>query len=176
MGRTWSIHLLVFALACSTCGNGKSGVAAVLPENNEIGTWTLSEAPTVVQTDADLYNRIDGGAPKYITHGWVSSAYAEYQQNDRTVQIGVHDMGTRENAEALFSMYLPDTRSEISYTPESDPEGRRPNAVVNLNLQDTYAAYAFSSRYYIEINIDDKSDAALVNLTAFALETIHRAQ
>lgn len=168
--------LLGFALACSTCGSGVSGAAAVVPGSYQIGTWKLVEEPVVAKDEADLYNRIDGGAPKYIERGWVGSAYADYQKGDRSLQVAVHDMGTPAGAEDLFRRDLPVAHSEISYTDDRDPAGRRPNAVVNQSLSTNYAANAFSNRYYIEANIDAKTDAALEDLKAFVLEMLDRAR
>jgi hypothetical protein len=172
MERTRHTILLVFALAWATCGGKGSGPQSLLPGNNKIESWELAQSPILVDTEAGFYNRIDGGAPKYIERGWLSSAYAEYRKGGESIQVAVHDMGTPENAEALFNSYLPVARSEISYTPESGSGGRRPNAVVDLNLSSTYAACAFANRYYIEINIDSKTDAALADLTAFVMRMI----
>jgi hypothetical protein len=167
--------LLVLALAWATCGGKSAGPQSVLPGNNKVESWELAHSPILVDTEAGFYNRIDGGAPKYIERGWVSSVYAEYRKGGESIQIAVHDMGTPQSAEDIFKTYLPAARTEISYTSESDPEGRRPNAVVDLNLSGTYAAYAFGNRYYIETNIDSKTEASLADLKAFILETLDRA-
>ncbi len=174
MKRTRLATLLVLALAWSTCGSG-SGPQSVLPGSNAVDSWKLTEDPIVVDTEVGLYQMIDGGAPKYTDHGWVSSAYALYQKDSRSIQIQVDDMGSLENAETMFDHYLPYARIEISYTSESDPGGRRPNAVLS-ELQGTYFASAFSNRYYIEICIDAKTDAAQADIKAFVLEMLDRAQ
>ncbi len=175
MKRTRFATLLVLALVWPTCGSN-SGPQSVLPGSNAVDSWKLAEDPIVTESETDLYQRIDGGAPKYLDQGWASSAFALYQKDDRNIQVQVNDMGSPENAETMFDRYLPGSRSEVSYTSESDPGGRRPNAIVRLDLQSTYIANAFSNRYYIEINIDAKTDAALADIKAFALEMLDRAR
>jgi hypothetical protein len=174
MRRTRFVPLLVIALFGSTCGGNGSGQQSMLPGSNTVDSWTLTKDPIQVKTEADFYNMIDGGAPKFIERGWVSSVYAEYRKGDQSLQVAVHDMGTPQNAEAIFNTYLPAARTEISYMSESDPEGRRPNAVVDLNLSGTYVSHSFGKRYYIETNIDSKTEASLADLKAFVLETLDR--
>jgi hypothetical protein len=175
--KTSLVVVLVAALAGSACSD-KDPCSALsrLPSNNEIGTWTISEGPTVVNTDVGLYAQIDGAAPKYIDRGWKSSVYATYQQGGGSIQVNIHDMGTPGNAEGIFTTYLPPARIEFSYTDDSDPGGRRPNAVVDMGLPAAYQATAFTDHYYVEVDIDDRSDAALIYVRTFALQIINRCQ
>lgn len=169
--------VLVAALAGSACSDkGQCSALSRLPSSNEIGTWTISEGPTVVNTDNGLYAQIDGAAAKYLDRGWKSSVYVTYQQGGGSIWVNIHDMGTPENAEGIFTAYLPVARTEISYTDASDPGGRRPNAVVDLGLPAAYQAFAFTDHYYVEVNIGDRSDAALVYVKTFALQIINRCQ
>lgn len=175
MKRTRFATLLALALAWSTCGSG-SGPQSVLPGSYQVNSWKLAEDPIVTESETDLYQRLDGGAPKYLDQGWVSGVFALYQKDDRNIQVQVNDMGSPKNAETMFDRFLPGSRSEVSYTSESDPGGRRPNAVIRLDLPSTYIANAFSNRYYIEINIDAKTDATQADIKAFVLEMLRRAQ
>ena len=177
MERTRLTLLLVLALACSTCGSN-SGGTGVLPGDQQIGTWKIVGGPFLAKTDVDLYSQIDGAAPKYIERGWVSSAYATYQKDGSgtSIQVAVHDMGTPENAESMFNVYLPATRTNISYIDESDPAGRRPNAIVDMSLASAFAARGFGNRYYLEASIDARTDAVLADLKVFMLELVDRAQ
>ncbi len=153
---------------------GKLSLQKRLPASNEIGTWTQSGTPSPITTDTGLYNQIDGAAPKYIDRGWVASVYATYQQGGASIQVAIHNMGTPENAEMLFNIDLPVSRLELSHTDPAAPGGKRPDAVVDLGLPAAYKAIAFSGQYYIEVNIDDRSDAALVYLKTFALLVLNR--
>jgi hypothetical protein len=148
------------------CGSaGSSSPLGMLPADNQIGTWALSGAPGLVSQDAALYNMIDGAAPKYIDRGWVSSAYATYQQSGSNIQVAIYDMGNSENAQALFTFELPASRIEIS---------KIPSAVIDMGLPTGYGAYAWSGQYVIEISIDDHSDAALTHIEMFTLNILER--
>ena len=146
-----------------------------LPASNEIGTWTLAGTPTLVSTEPALYAQIDGAAPKYTDRGWVASVYATYQQGGGSIQIAIHNMGEPENAETLFNIDLPVSRLDLARVDPKDPASR-PSAVVDLGLQTAYRAFAFTGKYYIEVNIDDRSDAALVYVKTFTLQVLNRGQ
>jgi hypothetical protein len=109
---------------------GNLSLSARLPATNEIGTWALSGTPTIVSNDTALYNQIDGGAPKYIDRGWMSSVYATYQQGGGSIQVAIHNMGNADNAQALFNFDLPVSRLEII----PDSVDGIPNAVVDMGL------------------------------------------
>jgi len=146
-----------------------------LPASNEIGTWTLSGTPTLVTTDTGLFAQIDGAAPKYLyPTGWVASVFATYQQGGGSIQVTIHNMGSPDRAETMFTTYLPTSRLEISHTDPNDPGGRQPNAAVDMGLPSAYMAYAITGQYYIEVSIDDRSDAALVYVKTFTLQVLNR--
>ena len=151
---------------------GNLSLQARLPASNEIGTWTLSGTPAMISTDTALYNQIDGAAPKYIQFNWVASVYATYQQGGSSIQVALHNMGTPEFAQAIFNYDLPVARQEISWAIDSG--NKTPNAVVDLGLPAAYAAKAYTGQYYIEVSIDDRSDAALVYLKTFTLQILNR--
>ncbi|MCH5377345.1 MAG: hypothetical protein JJ992_25565, partial [Planctomycetes bacterium] len=147
---------------------GTLSLQARMPSSNEIGTWALSGTPAMISNDTALYNQIDGGAPKYIDRGWVASVYATYQQGSGSIQIALHDMGTPENAEAIYNYDLPVSRIGINnITDPTNPDATIPNAVVDMGLATAYRAIAYTGQYYIEVNIDDRSDAALVYVKTF---------
>ena len=142
-------------------------MASRLPANNEIDTWMLDGRPTEIVGDAALYNQIDGGAPKYIDRGWVASVYATYQEAMGTVQIAIHDMGNSDNALAIFNFDLPISRVQID---------NLPNAVVDVSQATAYAAKAYAGQYYIEVSIDNRSDAALNDVQRFVLAILKRCE
>lgn len=144
---------------------GKTSPLAMLPASNEIGIWALSAVPVSVNNDTDLYGMIDGAAPKYIDRGWVRSAYATYQQRSggSTTEVAIHDMGTKENADTLFKVDLPVSRFELG-----------PNAEVDMGESPSYVAHGWTGQYYIEVALDDRSDAALASVKAFILTILDR--
>jgi hypothetical protein len=152
---------------------GNLSLQARLPASNEIGSWTLSGTPVLISTDTALYNQIDGAAPKYIERGWVASVYATYQQSGGSIQVALHNMGGPEFAQSIFNFDLPVAREEISYDTKN-PTVKTPNAVIDLGLATAYAAKAYTGQYYIEVSIDDRSDAAKVYLKTFTLQILNR--
>lgn len=158
------VAVMISGFVLAGCGRGPSP-SSTLPGNNEIDAWVYSSAPIRIDTDAALYSQIDGGAPKYIDRGWLSSVYATYQQNGSTLQVAVHDMGNASNASAIYQFDLPTSRVQI------DGNG---NAVVDMGLATVYQAKAYAGRFYIEVSIDDHSDAALDSVRRFTLAILDR--
>jgi hypothetical protein len=158
---------------------GALSLQARLPVSNEIGTWVLAGTPTMVSTDTGLYSQLDGGAPKYIDRGWIAGVFATYQQSGGSLQAWIQNMGTPDNAQTIFNFDLPNSRLTISTTQDpknpNDPNAKIPNAVVDIGLPTSYKAFAFVDQYYIEVSIDDRSDAALVYVKTFTLQILNRA-
>ncbi|HEX7509299.1 MAG TPA: DUF6599 family protein [Polyangia bacterium] len=151
--------------ATGCVSTGSSSPLAMLPADNEFGSWALSGAPVLVSVDAALYNMIDGAAPKYIDRGWVRSAYATYQQSGSSIQVAIYDMGNAENAQTLFAFEMPASRIQIN---------NLPTAVVDMGLPTAYGAYAWSGQYVIEVSIAARSDAALTYVEMFTLNILNR--
>jgi hypothetical protein len=138
----------------------------MLPADNEVSTWVHAGGVSLITDQTGLYNRIDGAAPKYIDRGWVSSVYANYSQGARTIQVAIHDMGSAANAQAIYNYALPASpRVAIS---------GYDNAVVDMGLSAAYAAFAYLDRFYIELNISEKSDAARYWLELFMSDILNR--
>jgi hypothetical protein len=146
------------AVACSS--EPGDAMTRRLPADHQVEAWVKMDPPVLINTDSQLYNQIDGGAPKYIDLGWQASIYASYVQGGQSIQVAIHDMGNAENAQAIFNRYLPPSRVAIAGLD---------SAVVDLGLATAYSATAFVDRYYIEVSIDDRSDAALASVKAFVL-------
>jgi hypothetical protein len=158
---------------------GALSLQARLPASNEIGTWALAGTPTMVSTDTALYNQIDGAAPKFIDRGWIASVYATYQQSGGSIQVAIHNMANADQAEAIFNYDLPVSRVVISTIQDpknpTDPTAKIPNAVIDMGLPTAYQAFAFTDQYYIEVKIDDRSDAAQIFVKTFTLQILNRA-
>jgi hypothetical protein len=172
---------VVLLIASLGCGSGDwpeqrgHSLQSRLPASNEIGSWKLAEPPLLINTDTALYNQIDGAAPKYVDRGWVATLYATYQQGSSSIQVAIHDMGTPYGAVSMFNYDLPVSRIEINKIPDpSDPSAQIANAVIDMGLAASYLAIAYDDRFYIEVNIDDRSDAALVYVKTFALKILKR--
>jgi len=144
---------------------GSLSLLDMLPADNEVGTWARSGEATLITDESGLYTQIDGGAPKYIERGWVSSVYVKYVQGARNIQVAIHDMGSDSGAQAIYNFSLPAARMPI---PGID------NAVVQMDLSAAYSAFAYLDRFYIELNIGSKDDASLSSIELFANQVVKR--
>jgi hypothetical protein len=145
-------------VACSS--EPGDALIQMLPADHQIEAWVKMDPPVLAKTDGQLYNQIDGAAPKYIDQGWQASIYASYVQGGQSIQVAIHDMGNADNAQAIFNRYLPVSRVAIAGLD---------SAVVDTGLLTAYSGTAFVDRYYIEVSIDDRSDAALASVKEFVL-------
>jgi hypothetical protein len=155
--------LSCLTLGCS--GTVDHFPAGMMPADNEVESWVRVGTPTKLSSDTDLYNQIDGAAPKYIDRGWQGSVYAEYSQAGLLMQVAIYDMGNSDNAQAIFNFDTPVSRVSI---------GGGSNAVVDMGLPTSYASMAFLGRYYIEVAIDERSDSALASIEAFTAKVLDR--
>jgi hypothetical protein len=129
----------------------------MLPPDNQVSPWVQAGVSRITDETA-FYNRIDGAAPKYIDRGWVSTVYANYIQGTRSIQVAIHDMGSDANAESIFTYDEPSSWQSINGLP---------NAVLDMGLSSAYAAFAYVSHFFIEINISEKTDAARADIERF---------
>jgi len=157
--------MYALCMSLGVCSSGPRTLVDRLPPNNEVGTWTRVSDIQLVTDLTEFYNRIDGAAPKYIDRGWVSSVYATYSDGTRTIQVAIHDMGSPAGAQSIFSFSMPAASQAIP---------GRDNAVLDLGLSTVYAAYAYVDRFYIQLNISDKSDAALNAIELFTNDILDR--
>jgi hypothetical protein len=159
--RTVPLATIVL-LALQGCSSDTASLASRLPANNEIDSWKVSEGPTVIASEAALYNQIDGGAPKYIDRGWLRGAYASYVQGAATIDVAIHDMGNPDHAQSIFQYNYPTSPVQI---------GDSPNAIVDMGA---YAAEAYAGQYYMQVSSDERSDSALDYVRRFVVATMSR--
>jgi hypothetical protein len=151
------------AAACSSDGNSLTGL---LPADNEIESWGQTDKPLVLKTEVDLYNQIDGAGPKYLDRGWQGAVEANYGQAGQSIYVAIHDMGNAENAQAIF-----DFNSPISGTTVSGLD----NVIIYKGAA-TCDGSAVAGRYYVQVNIDDGTDAASASVVAFLVAIVDRAR
>ncbi len=148
-------------------GLGVLSLLDLLPADREIGDWSLSGAARLISEESGLYQQIDGAAPKYLDRGWVRSVYAEFRQSGRTIQVAIHDLANEANARGLFDFELP---------PAREPVAKREDVVIDLGLASSYAAKAWMGSYFLELSIDDRSDASKQSLELFSVQILDRGQ
>jgi hypothetical protein len=153
--------VFLFPAACSD----DSDLAAMLPATNEVGSWVLAGSPIVVTDSADLGKMNDANEPQYLGHGWERGVYGTYRQGSRTIEVAIHDMGSSENARAVWQDLLPATRTNCD---------NREYVVVDRGLPATYRTRSYWHEFYFELSIDEKSDVSLLSLQIFTLRVIDR--
>jgi hypothetical protein len=136
-----------------------------LPANDEVGQWVQSGTANVITDQANLFNQIDGAAPKYIDRGWLESVYANYEEASEIIQVAIHDMGTAANAQALYTYELP---------PDNLPTPSSLNSVIDLGLTTSYASYSWTNRFVVEATIADRTDVSKASLEVFTLDVLNR--
>ncbi|MBS1148998.1 MAG: hypothetical protein H6Q89_696 [Myxococcaceae bacterium] len=146
-------------------GLGVLSLLDLLPADREVGDWTRAGDVRLVSEESGLYAQIDGAAPRYLDRGWVKSVFGEYRQGGRTIQVSIHDLGTEANARALYDFDLPPAREAVD---------GQPTLVIDLGLATAFAARAVLGSYYLELAIDEKSDAARQSLKLFAIQVLDR--
>ncbi|MBI5480733.1 MAG: hypothetical protein HY906_17880 [Deltaproteobacteria bacterium] len=150
---------------------GALSILDMLPADREVGDWSRTGQARLISEETGLYQQIDGAAPKYIDRGWKRSVYLEYRQGSRAIQVAIHDMGDEVNAENLYNYDLPSAREVVPVVVADDPGAA---LVLDLGLATAYAAKAHSKSYYLELTIDEKSDAAKASLKLFATQVMTR--
>ncbi|MBW2278393.1 MAG: hypothetical protein JRF63_12940, partial [Deltaproteobacteria bacterium] len=148
-------------------GLGGLSLLDFLPGDREVGAWTRQGDPRMISEESGLYQQIDGAAPKYIDRGWERSVYAEYRQGSRSIQVALHDMGTELNAAQIYDYDRP---------PAREPVPGYENLIIDVGLASSYAAKAHTKTFYVELSIDEKSDAAKQSLKLFAIEVLDRGE
>lgn len=147
--------------------SGLSATSCSASAVNSVDSFVLAAGPTSIDTDAALYARIDGAAPKLIDRGWVGSAWTTYAQGGVSIDVEIDDMGTPENARALYIYDLPVSRLSLDGTPD---------AVLDLGLLDAYHGSAVVGHYVIHVASRDRSDTALEQVKQFVTVLANRCR
>jgi hypothetical protein len=78
----------------------------VLPLDNEIPGWVRHGDPLVAETDAELYDLIDGAATTYINHGFQSCVFQQYLGSivgaPESLWVSVFDQTDAAGAEGVY--------------------------------------------------------------------------
>lgn len=78
----------------------------LLPEGESCPGWSLDGDPATARTLEELQLVIDGGAPLFFQHGFVSGAFQDYAGtvagSPARMQLSIYNQGSPQNAEALF--------------------------------------------------------------------------
>ncbi len=87
----------------------RSILAGLLPPASELAGWTVAEEP-VEHSSETLYEYLNGGADRYLAHGFRELRHVRYQLGEdplASVSIDVYDMGGELGAFGIYSAALP---------------------------------------------------------------------
>jgi len=162
--------LLIILLACAN-EEGQTDVLDLIPADNEISGWVRDGDMDVAENETQLYALIDGEGQVYIDHGFVKSAFQEYQGevtgNPRSIRLRIFDLGNATNASAVYH----DSRIENgNETPWTETGHAGTEARYDETLLFDYRLDFWEDRFYVEIVIfEEKTPQGLNIAKLFAL-------
>jgi hypothetical protein len=163
------LSVLCAALLCLACNkptNGPVDVVTLVPGDNEISGWTRDAALTICETGTQLLALIDGEGQTYVDNGFAKSAFQTYTgtvgSNVVSLKLRVFDMTDTTHAAAVYAAVA--TGVETPWT--GDNAGTE--ARIDESLLFDYRIDLRDSKFYVSIDIADKSDAGLSIAKLFA--------
>jgi hypothetical protein len=138
------------ASASPTAGAAPAGVTSLVPALVE--GWAVAEGPLTFRPD-DLYEYLDGGAPRYLDYGFREAVHVRYAlagDPQAAVTLDVYDMGSPLGAFGIYSSARP---PGVEARPWG-AEGYRSETV----------AAAWKGPVYVHVEADDERPA-LVSMT-----------
>jgi hypothetical protein len=100
-----SIVVVGFALADQGAEKPEKllGMARLLPADDEIRGWKLSEKLLEASKEEEFYRLFNGGAVLYIKHGVRSFVGQSYKgPNEKDLEVYIFDQGSPQNAKNLY--------------------------------------------------------------------------
>jgi hypothetical protein len=170
-----------FAIPASSKGTARGkvingSVAACL---SLLGVWGACARAAILAVGARIARPIaaietlNGSAQGGDGHAVVR---AQEKYGTRSVTRTLTRKRDRRGAGGLLEQRISEARpmpSGLGFLPASRVAiNESASAVVNLGLPAAYASQAYQDRYYVEVNIDDKSDAALASIKSFMLQIL----
>lgn len=127
-------------------------VLQLLPEIPDGSDWTWADPPTLYRTE-NLFEYLNGGAPQYLSYGFVSLVNARYAYQGRdlnSVTLDIFDMGSQLGAYGIYSSGRPREISKRSW----GAEGYRSGTV----------AAAWKGRIYVHGSADEDTPPLIEKL------------
>lgn len=108
-----SLAAVVFAAGWGCATGDRPSVevdlSRLLPSESSLEGWTIAEGPVEYLPD-DLYEYLDGGAERYVTHGFHRLLHVRYQLGDdplASVTLDLFDMDGHLGAFGIYRSGLP---------------------------------------------------------------------
>jgi hypothetical protein len=139
------------AVPTTTATLSPAAVAALLPRDNAVAGWTISEPAQTFNHD-NLFNLVDGQADSFFVYNFVQATTQRYRNSSGTLlNVEVWQLATPVDAYGLFTFNRAGAPAAIGREGDSDP-GRRLTFWQNC--------------YYVHLNANEPVPDG--DLTAFA--------
>lgn len=139
------------------------GAMSLLPADNEIPGWKLSEKLLRASNEEELYKVFNGGATLYIQHGFHSFVGQSYKgPKELDLEVYIFNQGTPQNAEDLYEnpFVKPSRIKEIANLGEK--------ARIDMGPLFCYGVEFVQKGFFVRVIIQDKTEEGLNVAISFA--------
>lgn len=137
----------------------------LLIKDNEISGWVRSGDFLTATSAGELNNRINGEAVIYTNRGFVEAVKQEYQGNilgnTETIELGIFDQGTDENAQSVFDELVLQMSSPIDWMADSDDWAKIERFPLSQKL------IFWKEKYFVSLTVTSGLDEAMNVLKTF---------
>ena len=152
---TWCVGVFLLLSGCGgrsdKPNSGAVDLTQLLPALSSLEGWNIAAGPEEYLPD-ELYEYIDGAAPRYLTYGFRRLVHVRYEFGGETlssVTLDIFDMGSSLGAFGLYRSLMP----AAAVRQDWGAEGHRSGTV----------AAAWKDRIYVQGEADDDR-AALIGM------------
>lgn len=144
-------------------------VVDLIPGDGDISGWTRNGVMQVAESEAQLWELINGEGAVYLEHGFVKCAFQEYagtvQGNLHALEVRAFDLGDTLNAAAVYHDEFLNTPGKIPLTDPGHPGVEAREEIIG----DFYILEFWQRRFYVAITIDNSSTEAQDFALLFAM-------
>jgi len=147
-------------------------VVDLVPLDNEISGWNRTSAMQIAENEAQLWDLINGEGQVYIDNGFEKCAFQNYTGDVGStpsveLKLRIFDQGDTVNAKEVYDAVALGTETPWNETGHAGVEARyRLESGMVINY---YVLEFWDEEFFVWIEIDDESQAALDVAKLFAL-------
>ncbi len=159
----WGVVAIFIVFPAFAGGEETPKLTALLPSENEISGWTVSEKGIQALAPSDLYKIMDGGATLYIQHGFRSFVGQTYKGPvGKELDIHIFDQKTPQNARELYEdpFVKPSRMKDISDLGDK--------ARIDETPLFAYVIDFIQKGFFVRVIIQDRTEEGIKTATAFA--------
>ena len=164
--------LALLCLVCTKAAPEPKNVKALVPAGNDITGWTRDGSLDTAVTAAELTALLDSLTQPYVDNGFAGFCRQRFAGtlagSSVALELRVADMVDTTHAKAVFAAF--------AATGQTPWTGDNPGAEARIKQDSLSCAIDFrTSNFYVWLNVDTGSIAALDVARLFALEVAHLA-